>query len=59
MSSPAAFTISAGSSFLWLHLTPEGKPLITVTSDDAVRLWEVLLSKRDVKPLLDNAGRMC
>lgn len=37
-------------SFLSLHFTPEGKLLITGASDDAVRLWEVVLSKGDMKP---------
>jgi WD40 repeat protein len=42
--------VPPGCSFLSLHVTPENKLLITGTSDNAVRLWEVSLSKGDMKP---------
>jgi hypothetical protein len=38
-----------GCSFLSLRYTPTGKLLVTGTSGDAVRLWEVSHPKRDVK----------
>jgi WD40 repeat protein len=37
-------------SFLSLHFTPEGKLMVTGTSVDALRLWEVSLPKRDRRP---------
>src|SRR5262249_38493270 len=37
-------------SFLSAHFTTEGKLLVTGTSVDALRLWEVSLPMRDGKP---------
>jgi WD40 repeat protein len=42
--------VSPGYSFLSLGFTPEGKLLVTGASVDTLRLWEVSLPKRDVKP---------
>jgi WD40 repeat protein len=42
--------VPSGCSFLSLHFTPEGKLLVTGTSVDALRLWEVALPKRGEKP---------
>jgi WD40 repeat protein len=39
-----------GCSFLSVRFTPEGKLLVTGASVDTLRLWEVSLPKRDVKP---------
>jgi WD40 repeat protein len=37
-------------TLLSMHFTTEGKLLVAGTSDNAVRLWEVSLPKKDVKP---------
>jgi WD40 repeat protein len=39
-----------GCSFLSVHFTTEGRLLVTGKSADALRLWQVSLPKRDVKP---------
>jgi WD40 repeat protein len=42
--------VPPGCSFLSPDFTPEGKLLVTGTSADALRQWEVSLPKRDGKP---------
>jgi WD40 repeat protein len=42
--------VPPGYSFLSLRFTSEGKLLVTGTSADTLRLWEVSLPRRDVKP---------
>lgn len=42
--------VPPGWSFRSLRFTTAGKLLVVGTSTDAVRLWEVTLPKKDVKP---------
>lgn len=42
--------VPPGYTFLSLRFTTDGKLLVTGTSEDTLLLWEVSLSKRDVKP---------